>query len=34
LFQQAGYEKWAHLPEIANMEGALRDLIILGKKIR
>jgi len=34
LFQHAGYEKWAHLPEIANMEGTLRDLIILGKKIQ
>ncbi len=33
LFQQAGYEKWAHLPQIANMEGILRDLIILGKKV-
>ncbi len=34
LFKYAGYEKWAHLPEIANMEGTLRDLIILGKKIK
>jgi L-amino acid N-acyltransferase YncA len=33
LFQKAGYHKWAHLPEIANMEGVLRDLIILGKKV-
>lgn len=33
LFKLAGYDKWAHLPEIANMEGTLRDLIILGKKI-
>jgi L-amino acid N-acyltransferase YncA len=33
LFQKAGFVKWAHLPEVANMEGTLRDLIILGKKI-
>ena len=33
LFKQVGYDKWAHLPEIANMGGVLRDLIILGKKI-
>ena len=33
LFQKAGYQQWAHLPEIANMEGVLRDLIILGKKV-
>jgi len=33
LFRNAGYEKWAHLPQIANMEGILRDLIILGKKV-
>jgi phosphinothricin acetyltransferase len=33
LFYQFGFEKWAHLPEIANMDGIMRDLIILGKKI-
>ncbi len=33
LFYQFGFEKWAHLPGVANMEGTLRDLIILGKKI-
>lgn len=33
LFYEFGFEKWAHLPEVANMEGELRDLIILGKKV-
>jgi phosphinothricin acetyltransferase len=33
LFYKYGFEKWAHLPEVANMDGTMRDLIILGKKI-
>jgi phosphinothricin acetyltransferase len=33
LFYQFGFEKWAHLPAIANMESIMRDLIILGKKV-
>lgn len=33
LFYKHGFEKWAHLPEIADMEGTLRDLIIVGKKV-
>jgi L-amino acid N-acyltransferase YncA len=33
LFYKFGYEKWAHLPKIANMEGIERDLLILGKRI-
>lgn len=33
LFYQFGFEKWAHLPEVANMDGVLRDLIILGKRV-
>lgn len=33
LFYQFGFEKWAHLPAIANMDGTMRDLIILGKKV-
>jgi L-amino acid N-acyltransferase YncA len=32
LFYQLGFEKWAHLPGVANMEGMERDLIILGRK--
>jgi phosphinothricin acetyltransferase len=33
LFYQFGFEKWAHLPGVANMAGVLRDLIVLGRKI-
>ena len=33
LFYKHGFEKWAHLPQIADMEGILRDLIIVGKKV-
>jgi len=33
LFYQFGFEKWAHLPGVANMDGVLRDLIILGKRV-
>ena len=28
-----GFEKWAQLPKVANMDGIERDLIILGKRI-
>jgi L-amino acid N-acyltransferase YncA len=33
LFAKFGFEKWAHLPKVANMDGVERDLIILGKRI-
>jgi phosphinothricin acetyltransferase len=33
LFYRHGFEKWAYLPAIADMDGVLRDLIIVGKKI-
>lgn len=33
LFYTFGFEKWAHFPEIANMDGTMRDLLILGKKV-
>jgi L-amino acid N-acyltransferase YncA len=33
LFYQFGFEKWAHFPGVANMDGVLRDLLILGKKV-
>ena len=33
LFYAFGFEKWAHLPGVAKMDGNMRDLIILGKKI-
>ncbi len=33
LFYNMGFEKWAHLPKIADMGDAERGLIILGKRI-
>lgn len=33
LFYKLGFEKWGHLPQIANMEGTDRDLLILGKRL-
>ena len=33
LFYKMGFEKWAHLPKIANMIDAERGLIIVGKRI-
>lgn len=33
LFYRFGFEKWAHFPKVANMDGTERDLIILGKRV-
>ncbi|HXB41328.1 MAG TPA: GNAT family N-acetyltransferase [Bacteroidia bacterium] len=33
LFYKHGFEKWAHMPQIADMEGILCDLIIVGRKV-
>jgi L-amino acid N-acyltransferase YncA len=33
LFNSFGFEKWAHLPNIAELDGIERDLLILGKRI-
>lgn len=33
LFYNMGFEKWAHLPKIANMIDAERGLIIVGKRV-
>ncbi len=33
LFYAFGFEKWAHLPKVAEMDGIERDLIIVGKRI-
>ena len=32
LFKKFSYVQWAHLPEVAEMDGVKRDLDILGKK--
>jgi phosphinothricin acetyltransferase len=33
LFKKMGYQQWAQLPNVANLDGIERDLIILGKRI-
>jgi L-amino acid N-acyltransferase YncA len=33
LFRNAGFEEWAHLPDIAVLDGLERSLKILGKRI-
>jgi phosphinothricin acetyltransferase len=33
LFYSFGFEKWAHFPKVANMDGVERDLVILGKRV-
>lgn len=33
LFYQFGFNDWARLPGVANMDGTLRDLVIVGKKL-
>lgn len=33
LFEKLGFEEWANLPNIANLDGIDRSLIILGKRI-
>ncbi|HEK9102655.1 N-acetyltransferase [Bacillus pfraonensis] len=33
LFSCFDFEKWAHLPNVAELDGIERDLIILGKRI-
>lgn len=33
LFASVGFETWAHLPKVAELDGIERDLLILGKRI-
>lgn len=33
LFRKFGFEVWANLPKVANLDGIERDLIILGKRV-
>ena len=33
LFSKFGFEEWAHLPQVAELDGIERDLIILGKRV-
>lgn len=33
LLEKFGFERWGLLPEVANMDGVLRDLVIIGRKV-
>lgn len=33
LFQKFGFEQWALLPEVAELDGIKRNLVILGRKV-
>lgn len=33
LFTKLGYQQWGMLPEVAELDGVKRDLVILGKKL-
>lgn len=33
LFAAFGFERWAHLPEVARLDSTDRDLVIVGKRI-
>jgi phosphinothricin acetyltransferase len=33
LFERLGFQRWAHLPQIAELDGIARDLVILGKRL-
>ena len=32
LFSSRGFERWAHLPGVARLDGEARDLVILGRR--
>lgn len=33
LFASRGFERWGHLPRVANMDGVLRDLVHVGRHV-
>ncbi len=33
LFEQLGFARWGHLPQVAVLDGVNRDLIILGRRV-
>lgn len=33
LFRKFGFDTWANLPRVANLDGVERDLVILGKRV-
>ncbi|MCP2040732.1 phosphinothricin acetyltransferase [Neisseria sp. HSC-16F19] len=33
LFERAGFEHWGLLPQVCDLDGALADIVLLGKKV-
>jgi len=33
LFERFGFERWAHFPEVAELDGVKRDLVVLGLRM-
>jgi phosphinothricin acetyltransferase len=33
LFESHGFNRWAHLPRVAVLDGTERDLIIVGRRV-
>jgi L-amino acid N-acyltransferase YncA len=33
LFESFGFQRWAHMPGVATLDGVERDLVILGKRV-
>ena len=33
FFASFGFERWAHLPRVANLDGVERDLVIVGRRL-
>lgn len=33
LFEKFGFERWGHLPQVAELDGVERDVVILGKRL-
>lgn len=33
LLRKKGFEQWAYLPKVANLDGVERDLVILGRRV-
>jgi L-amino acid N-acyltransferase YncA len=34
LFERFGFEKWAHFPRVAELDGAEIDLVVLGRRLK
>jgi L-amino acid N-acyltransferase YncA len=33
LFERFGFERWGHFPEVAELDGVRRDLVVLGLRV-